>query len=423
MRTFCIASAIGILFGLLIGNLLWADSERKAPASVYNAVDTSNTKPDDKSPPNKIETEKSGEKVVSRQALDPVAPKESIEKEESQLFSKALLEYFHERFAQSWKQHRVQTQGPVDIELGEERFREGVLRLPAELAKLQAVELNEKDKTQKAVADGNGLQLLEQAHNRNYTPDPDDVAWKEIDRCCERRSSGDLIDGTNFITDSKRSLSKGATLHFPRGVHMLEERRLRGKDRNSMPSDVLISGDGMDATLLKICDISPRSGIDRLRFQDLTLYMINDGLFDVRSGGIVIDLENVRVAGFDAGHGGCQIFAGDGALIRAKNVHFIGGYGKSPGKGKLFGNSAILARFDNCRFELIDLYLRSARYNSRISFQNCVFASLNKDPMQKEWKYVDFHDCITESVLDKNVNRKDLKKDLTVLFPQLNERD
>jgi len=76
-----------------------------------------------------------------------------------------------------------------------------------------------------------------------------------------------------------------------------------------------------------------------------------------QAAALVLDLESVRIIGFDAGHGGCNIFdARKGNVIQARDSDFIGGYGKAPGLGYLFSSGqSILARFTNCHLELLGI--------------------------------------------------------------------
>ncbi|MFH1999746.1 MAG: hypothetical protein ABIK28_08700 [Planctomycetota bacterium] len=415
MRIACISGFIGTGIGLLFGYLLWSSSmaasaEPKGNESITTAI------------PDRSDTIESEISTVEERAKpeETSEPAPIPEKEESRLFSKALIEYFQDRFTQVWNQQRSVPPGPDDLATGEGHFQEAVLALPAKLAELQTESLNKKDSVKQAMAQGGGVHLLEMTEEGLYIPDPDDVEWEIIDHCCDRRVSGDLVDGTRFLADTESPLETGATLFFPQGVHVLDEGRLRGSDKKSMPSDIVIKGAGMNATLLQIHDIGPRDHIERLSIQDLTLDVANDGLFDLKKGSLVIDLNSVRIVCFDAGHGGCDLFSAKGCLVRAQNSEFIGGYGSSPGAGHLFDKSPVLARFVNCRFELLDLALKQAGKKGRISFQNCVFVNLDQDPMLSSFKNVDYHHCVTESVLAPDTNKRTLRKELTDLFPQVN---
>ena len=104
-------------------------------------------------------------------------------------------------------------------------------------------------------------------------------------------------------------------LSFPAGIHRLDERRLRGPRGEPFPTDVTIEGAGMDATLLRLSDISIPSDVERLTIRDLTLDCENDGLFDLRSGDASLDIAGVRIVRFDASHGGCRIFTGDRGTV------------------------------------------------------------------------------------------------------------
>ena len=164
----------------------------------------------------------------------------------------------------------------------------------------------------------------------------------------------------------------------------------------------------MDATLLQLGDIGIRGDVQRLAFRDLTLDAGNDGLFDMRSGALVLDLERVRIVRFDAAHGGCHVFDARGVLIRARDSKIIGGYGRHPGHGDLFRSGPILARFSRCRFELLDMSLSRVGSRGRVLFQDCSFHLLEENPMLAATENVQFAGGVFGAIWEPNTPRQEL---------------
>ncbi|MBU0755896.1 MAG: hypothetical protein KJ645_12200, partial [Planctomycetes bacterium] len=88
------------------------------------------------------------------------------------------------------------------------------------------------------------------------------------------------------------------------------------------------------------------------------------------------------------------------------------------GRGGLVDDNPVLARFNRCRFELLDLDLKHASPNGRVSFQNCAFALLRKNPMDQETPNVDFTNCVFESLWKSGTPTESIRKDLNDLFWQ-----
>lgn len=135
----------------------------------------------------------------------------------------------------------------------------------------------------------------------------------------------------------------------------------------------------MDQTLLQLGELDSRGVVKRLRFQDLTIDMGNDYFFDLRGKhSLSIDMTRARLVRFDMGAGGSLAFSvGGGAIIRATDCEFLGGYGRNPGSGNLYRGNPGWMRFSRCRFSLLDLNLRSS---GALRFDDCDFANMRQDP-------------------------------------------
>jgi hypothetical protein len=301
-------------------------------------------------------------------------------------------------------------------------FKEAVLQLPRKIAGESIKDKGRSEQLETSIEMGMGVDLISLADDKVFVPRRDDPEWTAFDSALETRSRGREISGSRFLENKKMPLSKGMTLVFGYGVHALDERRLRGEDGLTAPSDITIKGAGMDATLLQLGDISIRGNVERLAISDLTLDCGDDGLFDLRSGSLLLDLNKVRIVRFDAAHGGCTIFDSEGLLVRAHNCKFVGGYGRSPGHGRLLRSGPPLARFIGCHFELIDLNLKRAGIKGRIAFEYCTFNLLYENPLEQEYPIAEFISCDFDTLLDRRTPREELQKDLTDLFPQLEGR-
>jgi len=411
---------IGLLFGIFTGFLIWSGNAKE--------LVTVSMEPDNRHKSVKISSSTSHkEKTESSDHQEKLKPNDSLPdiqalNPESPMFSKALLEHFHKEFIQEWRKVRAVDPNKEQLALGEERFREIVLRFPAEIGRLSAEECNDKDALEKAMACGDGVSLIASVENDCYTHDPERFG-ELIHQCVTPRVAGPTLSSKDFAEGKEVDIVEGTIIEFGPGIHKLDECKLRGPDKRGLPSDVTIRGMGMDATLLRIGDIGINGDVNRLAFRNLTLDAENEGLFYLRAGSLVLDLENVRIVRFDAGHGGCTILdAKNGNVIKAINCEIIGGYGRSPGKGNLFDRGdSVLAHFTNCRIELLKLGLRPSSQDGHILFQNCTFSLLRTNPLEKPMANIEFTGCKFETLWDFQMPREKLRKDLGDLFWQLKE--
>lgn len=335
------------------------------------------------------------------------------------LFSDALLAHYREHFQRGWLSARQPGPDAAQVAEGEREFRAAVLAMPAQLGARHADEQNERDALAEALAEGNGIALIAAFASGEYEGDRDELVGEVLDATMEPKHAAGERDGEAFLSGDE-PLTQGVTIRFGAGVFDLDERRLRGEDRSTIPSDVTIVGAGMDSTLLRVGDISIREHVERLRFRDLTIDAENDGMFDLRTGAAVLDLERVRLVRFDAAHGGCYAFSvREGVALRARNCEIIGGYGRSPGNGNLFRSPATIARFEDCRFELIRMRLP---YDGEVLFQGCSFRLMGSDPRAKANESTRFVNCSFADPLEQPRDDASLAKDLGDLFWQVKEK-
>jgi len=183
-----------------------------------------------------------------------------------------------------------------------------------------------------------------------------------------RQTSGPVIVGTTW--KPKDPIPDGTTLSFPAGAHVFKSSALDHVPR--FPRDLLIQGAGMDATLVRLDEISTRKEIHSLTFRDLTIDCGNDYFTDLRRDEpVTIRLERCRVVRFDMGAGGSVMLAARVAAFYATDCRFEAGYGRAPSFGNLFRTSAGLVRLEHCVIQgpFRSVYDRRASY----VFDRCEF--------------------------------------------------
>ncbi|MCB9913788.1 MAG: hypothetical protein H6828_01410 [Planctomycetes bacterium] len=252
-----------------------------------------------------------------------------------------------------------------------------------------------------------------------WAPTPADLDQAAVAAMFAPQRAGGALDGAEFVATPDARLEAGTTLRFGPGVHVLDERRLRGEDGRTLPSDVTIVGAGKDATLLRLGDLGAQGSLARLAFRDLTLDCDDDGLFDHRSDVSSVRMERVRVVRFDAGHGGCTVFSfNGGAVVHATDCEFLGGYGRAPGRGSLLRpGPPFLMRFERCRFRLIELrFLSSLDADSAAVLVGCQFELLGSDPLGWSNEHVRLEGC-SSTPIPADTPPAELQLQLTDLFP------
>jgi len=312
---------------------------------------------------------------------DPPAPSPSPSGErreaEGVLFSEALLAHHDTQYLRGWSEIRARPvePSPALVAGAEAGFRERVLGLSERLGAKDAEQANETDALALSLETLDVAALLQFARDEIWIPDETFPTSERFAELWTPRTAGANLDGPGFVSGREAELTPGATLVFGPGIHVLDARRLQAEN-GVIPADVTLVGAGKDATLLRIGDISTRGFLERLTLRDMTLDADNDGLFDIRSVTALVDLQRVRIVRFDAGHGGCNtLSASRGAIFRARDVDFVGGYGRSPGNGDLLDGAPIIALFQNCRFERIKMRDLTPGDGSQVRFQDCRFVT------------------------------------------------
>ena len=189
--------------------------------------------------------------------------------------------------------------------------------------------------------DGVEYLRLHQLIKLDPSPLLDDLA--KFARLFARKHQGPTVE----VPSTVEGLAPGTTCRYPAGSYDLNV-DARGRE---FPSDLLIVGAGMNATLLRLNEISSRGPIRSLTFRDLTLHANNNYLTDVRGNEpITLRLERCRVIGFDMGAGGSVMFSASVGAFYASNCRIEAGFSRTTaGFGNLFRcRPLLLARLERC---------------------------------------------------------------------------
>jgi hypothetical protein len=289
------------------------------------------------------------------------------------LFLDELRARGRDGIARGWRTVRADEMPAEQLAFGLAEFESTVDTAPGAIGAKLARAANDREAS---LALGSAAELLK-SMKEGHAVDPAIVRdAAHFDALFERKSHAGTADGRAFLKDATEAspeLQDGMTLLFPAGIH---DTRLDWAVRSakSFPRDLVISGAGIDQTLLHFDNLLAIGNVVNLTFRDFTFW--NDGpLLDLRGDSqSTITLERVRLAGFDNGAGGSNALSLVATAFRATDCVFAGGYGDSPYYGSLLDVrvDGLLARFDRCRFEHLTFWHR-ARDSWRLLFTDCTF--------------------------------------------------
>ena len=268
--------------------------------------------------------------------------------------------------------------------------------------KFNAVPRHLRDRFDVAIEgrDGMGyMRLLNQTRRRPIQKTNLDVI--DVKAFTQLKPATNQIDGSKLIDDIDefaRSLEGNTEVAFPVGFFEIDDRKLSRALREAgkiFPDGVRFLGAGKEKTKLKFSNAALGDyDVDRLTFEAMTIDCGNDGMFDKRRGKLTLNLSDVRVMRFDAGHAGCRIFTvNDGLIVRAVDTDFTGGAGNTPGNGMVFYSSDVLiGHFVNCSFAGInhDLFRNFAFARTKLWMEDCRFSRTYPPSPQVEFSNCDF---------------------------------
>jgi hypothetical protein len=171
----------------------------------------------------------------------------------------------------------------------------------------------------------------------------------------------------------------GATLLFEPGVW-----KIGGlvREDGALPDDLTIAGAGREATLLLLEGLRPTGDVARLRVRDCTLSAGDRPLLDATHGFASVELERVRVVGFDGGVGLSPVLRARGLAARWRDCEILGGLGRAPGSGSLFDatGGALAARVERTRIASVRLGLEAWKPHALVRFERCSIEEAIDDP-------------------------------------------
>lgn len=335
------------------------------------------------------------------------------ERQADELLNRALLNYFDREFRREWKAERELPPSDSQVAAGLTEYRKIVLESPGMLGRRNSKDANEYDTARSGLKAGDALLVLAAAAEHDI-----EFSWEELNdeffaRALNPRQTGERIDGVSLEDRKRATLQDGTLIEFGPGLHRLKPDHAFG--RKEFPADLTIQGAGMNSTLLTIDTLHTRDEVQRLRIKNLTIDCANNYMFDLRSAGLSLDLENVRIVRFDMGAGGSLVFGvNDGLFLRAVNCEFLGGYGRSPVSGNLFRGDALVATFTGCTFQRVGLRLHGTSA-ATTSFVNCIFREYHEEPT--ETLDARFENCSVLPLISWGEYVKPDVRSLSELFP------
>lgn len=361
--------------------------------------------------------------VAPRQEPAPAPAPDAATEDQREIvegwWSEALQAMAREGMARGWGEVRGDAL-PAGLEAqGLARFRAEVEALAPRIGRELAEQRGRDEIVEAGIESAGVFTFLELLDKDAIGPFPDLVEDGErfgaLFRC---GSVGPVISGADFVRGEgpDAGLEDGTTLQFGSGVTRVNLWTPRGKP----PRCLTIAGAGMDATLLVADAFRDGGRVDLLTIRDCTIFSTYGSFLDFRGKGTQTIVERVRVIGFDSGAGGSSCLDLDHTALLARDCRFEGGYGRDPqGGGTLFDvrTSALLARFERCRFDAMELELERLRGRATVVFSDCIMTDLRdrRDPRTVDHPGIRLVRC-NVSTATPDMERV-WKRDLSELFP------
>lgn len=341
------------------------------------------------------------------------------EPREEGLISSRLAQYAENEMREGWASRRTDDFPAGMLEEGLLEWRATVLTSPAEIGKRLGHEANELEAARAVGAAFELFTRLELGAGPMLDLVTDAEAFTAL---FEPETPARATDATQLDWRAGGPVPDGSTLRFPPGVFQIGD---LGRHWDEFPRDVTLQGAGRDATLL-VGEVSARSAVRNLSLRDMTFHNPGGGLAELRRGGAVISIENLRLTGWDTGAGGSSAINTRALAFLAKDCEIAGGYGRNPGFGQLFDvrTDALLARFEGCTLDRMSLSVSRVRPGATVVFAGCALTDVFQDPArQRVPPGVQFIDCtLTVAEGSQSDWRTEMKRDLNDLFPDWERR-
>jgi len=290
--------------------------------------------------------------------------------------------------------HAATHREPTPEELAEARWL--VEQRTLDLPKLLARELSEREMRNieaRAELEGGGpLAMLANLAGGGGGPMPEYTQSREAFAALLPRTQSSTRADIASSEQVAAALKPGVTLAFAPGVFELPN-LLAAPD--GFPAEVALEGAGREATLLVLTDaFESEAPLEDFRIAHCTLLTHGNALFSQRAAATV-ELDDVRVIGFDNGIGeGALLDFRGGAALLARDCEFLGGFGSRPAGGLALATpqTAFIARFDSCKFDLQSIGLGRMQRGVTLRFVDCTLSRILDNPKRdtEHWLGVEF---------------------------------
>lgn len=369
---------VGLMAGLAFGILLGGDQEA-APADSPATPSSDVSKLRERLAAAELELEelRKAEPPTAEQPVESRPPELASPSDEDSQIADALRKELGED---------VTPEVVEDLRRRGEALRSAHLRQAEEakrkVAEEIAQELRDVRGVKTALAEGDGLALLNFIA-RTGKPMPKVVADPSaFGNLFTRRLSGPVVNGAED-TGRREGFVDGTTVSFPAGVFAWRDSRMLGV--RDFPKDLLVTGVGMDQTLVRLEEISARSSVRSLTFRNMTIDCNNNYMTDLRAREpVTIRLERCRVIGFDMGAGGSVMLAARRAAFYATDCRIEAGYSRTnAGFGNLFRvRDGLLVRLERCTILGPFSSIYDANNKAAYHFSDCALIDATRRPRQ-----------------------------------------
>ncbi len=204
----------------------------------------------------------------------------------------------------------------------------------------------------------------------------------------ERKAPQTRVTATTSA-EVRAALAPGASIQLPSGAfafgNLLDV-------EPAFPPEVSLVGAGRERTLIVFeAPLGSRAPLEDFRLAHCTVLVRGKQLFRQELAATV-ELDDVRVIGFDNGvQSGLALldFRG-GVALSARSCAFLGGYGELPGGAIALSspNTAFLAHFEACEFDLHSLGLSRMLRGVSVTFLDCTLSRMFDSPIKDTEKWL-----------------------------------
>ncbi len=316
--------------------------------------------------------------------------------------------------------HREPTAGELREALS--LFEQRALELPAAVAR----ELTEREQrnleARAELQTGGPLAMLRNLSGGGGGALVDLVANRQSMAVLFERKLTPSRASASTSAEVRAALAPGVTIQLPAGSYafgnLLDLEPV-------FPPEVSLVGAGRDRTLLVFDEpLGSRGPLEAFRLAHCTVLVRGKQLFR-QDFAATVELDDVRVIGFDNGvQAGALLDFRGGVALSARSCAFLGGYGELPGGAIAFAspNTAFLAHFEACEFDLHSLGLSRLLRGVSVTFLDCTLSRIFDNPIKEteSWLGVRFEGGSLQRIAPSA--RPKAPRAIDELFPGWQER-